>query len=198
MMGNLQVSRHLSSPRTVQMSTPHQDNWNPLVGDRIQALLRRNRLAGVEPSTQIALAKAAGISRQTLSTAMNGRITPAVAEKIAAALNVSGADVIGSDAPARVVRESPLEDYAPPVMQGLPLAIRVWIQEFLLEVTKAGATEQEVDAARKLLTSPELHTVWTGGQPRDLSEEEWLMGLRASGDFIRAEMKKRGRKFPQK
>ena len=91
-----------------------------------------------------------------------------------------------------------LEGAPPQVMKGLSQPIRVFLQEFLLEITRAGASEHEVDAARRLLTSPELQTVWVGGQPRNLTDEEWLMGLRATADFIRAEMKKRGYKFPSK
>lgn len=87
------------------------------------------------------------------------------------------------------------EAATPRVMQGLPQRIRVWLQEFLLEITKAGANEREVDAARRLLESPELYTLYAGGLPKEMSEDDWMMNLELSATHIRHVLKKRGRKL---
>src|SRR5687768_15980661 len=45
--------------------------------------------------------------------------------------------------------------------------VRVWLQEFQLELTKAQADEEEIEEAMRLLRSPELYTFYVGGHRED-------------------------------
>jgi hypothetical protein len=74
-------------------------------------------------------------------------------------------------------------------------AVRVWLAEFRAELTKARATDEEIEEAMRLLISPELFTFYHGGAPREYNEDEVVMGMEAMAKFIRARLKQRGRKI---
>lgn len=61
-------------------------------------------------------------------------------------------------------------------------------------MVKAGALEDEVSEALDLLKSPQIFTFYQGGAPKDFSEEQVLVGMRAIyRGVIKPELKKRGR-----
>jgi len=76
---------------------------------------------------------------------------------------------------------------------GLPIRIRIWLQEFLLTITRLGATEDEITRARALLTSPELSTWYVGGYPEEFDEDQVLEGMKAIGVFIERQVRKRAK-----
>jgi hypothetical protein len=76
----------------------------------------------------------------------------------------------------------------------LPYNVRVFLEEFRLRITKAGATEEEVDRAMQLLRSPSLFTWYSVGTPRDLPEDKVLQGMKAVAEnVIIPELRTRGR-----
>lgn len=78
--------------------------------------------------------------------------------------------------------------------QNLPYSVRVFLDEFRLRITKAGATEEEVERAMQLLRSPSLFTWYSVGTPRDLPEEKVLQGMQAVAEsVIIPELRQRGR-----
>lgn len=81
---------------------------------------------------------------------------------------------------------------APPVARGLPRKVRLWIEEFLLELVRADVSEREVDEARRVLTSPELFRLLSGGEPSDETEPQLLEGLEGYGAAIRNTLRSRG------
>lgn len=60
-----------------------------------------------------------------------------------------------------VVRESPARCRYSPALDD---DTRIWVQEFLLELTRAGCTEEEVDEARLLLTKSDLVAYASAGR----------------------------------
>src|SRR4051812_3814681 len=84
------------------------------------------------------------------------------------------------------------EREAPKVALGLPPRIRVWIQEFLLELTRADVSEREVDEARRVLTNPDFTRFFTGGEPTDETESQLLEGLEGYGAAIKNTLRSRG------
>jgi transcriptional regulator with XRE-family HTH domain len=79
---------------------------------------------------------------------------------------------------------------APP--RGLSQRVRVWLQEFLLELARGGATDQEIESARRLLVSEEAHAFYSGGHT-DLSEEDLLIEMQGLAEGIRRRLRLRGR-----
>jgi transcriptional regulator with XRE-family HTH domain len=80
------------------------------------------------------------------------------------------------------------------LLQNLPYNVRVFLEEFRLRITKAGATEEEVDRAMQLLRSPSLFTWYSVGTPRDLTEDKVLQGMKAVAEnVIIPELRTRGR-----
>ncbi len=73
--------------------------------------------------------------------------------------------------------------------------IRIWLQEFRLELTKAGAEEDEISEAMQLLQSPEVYTYFSGGQRQEFGEDDVLKGMRAIAHVIRVTLRDRGRKI---
>lgn len=90
-----------------------------------------------------------------------------------------------------VVRE------APSVAYGLPQAIRVWIQEFLTKLVRADVSEREVEEARRVLTSPEMHRAYVGSEPQQYSEDETLQGIQAHAVAIETVLRARGYEIPR-
>jgi transcriptional regulator with XRE-family HTH domain len=84
------------------------------------------------------------------------------------------------------------EREAPKVALGLPPRIRVWIQEFLLELTRADVSEREVDEARRVLTNPDFTRFFTGGEPTEETLAQLLEGLEGYGVAIKNTLRSRG------
>lgn len=160
--------------------------------------------------TQAQLAKAVGVETNTVSRWELGSVPRQreVLERLAEVLGVSVEHLTGAgsgeggeeSAPApearREAEPAPAARGAPRVAMGLPYEIRVWLQGFLLEITKAGATEEDVNEARELLTSPELFVYWSGGAPREFTEADTLETMQAIGDVvIKRALRKRGLKL---
>jgi hypothetical protein len=83
---------------------------------------------------------------------------------------------------------------SPGSREAFPYDIRVFLEEFRLRITKAGATEEEVDRAMQLLRSPSLFTWYSVGTPRALPEDKVLQGMRAVAEnVIIPELRTRGR-----
>ena len=147
------------------------------------------------------LADAVGAFVKTVSRWENDRQTPRDAdlEKLAAALEVSvpwlhygievsdgapSADPVGSAATSR-----PL----PRVLR--THRVRVWLSGFRHELTRVGASEEQIAEAMDLLTAPQVFTYYRGGAPGEVSEEEAIVGMEAIAKFIRQRLRKRGLRF---
>jgi transcriptional regulator with XRE-family HTH domain len=92
------------------------------------------------------------------------------------------------------VRE-PAADYRPRVALGLPQRIRVFIQEFLLELVNANVPEERVDTIRRILSSDEMYRFYVGGEPKEYSEEETLEGIAAHAEAFRQRLRRQGFKL---
>jgi len=86
---------------------------------------------------------------------------------------------------------------APAVAYGLPQAIRIWIQEFLTKLVRAGVSDREVDEARRVLTSPEMYRAYVGSEPQQYSEDETLLGIQAHAVAIETVLRSRGYEIPR-
>lgn len=77
------------------------------------------------------------------------------------------------------MREATAEYSAP----SWPQAARVFVKEFELEATKAGANDEDLGYIHRVLTSPESYVMYHGGNRRDMTDEELLkqMGFLAAG-----------------
>lgn len=167
-------------------------------GSRLRRAMRARGIRNQE------VADRAGVHVKTVSQWLGDKQVPEAAalNEVASLLHVTSSwllrgevDPERNDEGFRYPPPEPERLIVPRVMQGLPYSVRVWLQDFLLEITKAGATEEEVDSARTLLTSPESFTLYVGGKPQDLTEEQVLEGLEAQAHFIRDVLRDRGRKF---
>lgn len=79
--------------------------------------------------------------------------------------------------------------------RNLPLAVREYLAEFQLRLTKGGATEDEIEEAMDLLRSPQLFTFYKGGAPSEYNEEDVLRGIKGIAEgVIIPELRERGRK----
>jgi transcriptional regulator with XRE-family HTH domain len=75
----------------------------------------------------------------------------------------------------------------------LPQSARVWLQEFLLELAVAGASDQEIFSAREVLTSPATFSFYHGGAQGTPDEGRLLREMDAIASGIRRILKDRGR-----
>lgn len=104
---------------------------------------------------------------------------------------------------ARVLREhysrlrGEAEREAPKIALGLPARVRVWIQEFLLELTRADVSEREVEEARRVLTNPDFARFFSGGEPSEETEAQLLEGLEGYGVVIKNTLRSRGYSLPK-
>lgn len=62
---------------------------------------------------------------------------------------------------------------------GLSQPVRTFLAETRLELTKGGASDEEIEEAMELLTAPQVRSYFMGGARRDRSEEDVLKGMRA-------------------
>lgn len=143
-----------------------------------------------------AVADAAGVHLKTVSHWLADRYVPDE-ERLAPVAELLGVSVpwlrYGDEAPSPAPAGEP--GGTPRVSAGLPYRVRVWLQGFLLEITKGGATEDEVNEARDLLTSPEVFVYFSGGAPKEFNEDDVLDGMEALGEVVRRTLRKRGRKL---
>jgi lambda repressor-like predicted transcriptional regulator len=172
------------------------------IGDRVTLLLRRHAVI----NTALALGEAAGLSRQTVHRALNeDSLTRETGRAIAAALGVEfdeiwptvyqplGERLISSHTVTARNEATPATYMAP---RNLPQAVREFLAHVQLELTKAHATEEEVEATLSLLKSPEMFSFYEGGAPKDFTEEQMLQSMKAIyNGAIKPELKRRGRKF---
>jgi transcriptional regulator with XRE-family HTH domain len=91
----------------------------------------------------------------------------------------------------------PTPSYVKPVALGIPQRIRVWLQEFLLDLTKAGVSGEEIDGIRRILSSDEMYRYYVGGEPKEYSEDETLEGIQAHAEAFRRDLRRRGYKLPK-
>jgi hypothetical protein len=173
---------------------------------RAQGMGKRLRQAMLDAELQPAdLIQKSGLSKHTVYRALSAdEATRETATTLEATLGLSAGvllarqdgEVSGGSAATAEADSRQAAPSAERVAKGLPYEIRVWLQAFLLEITKAGATEEEVDEARQLLTAPEVSTYWSGGNPREFSEADVLETMEAIADgVIRPGLRRRGRKL---
>ena len=80
--------------------------------------------------------------------------------------------------------------------RNLPLAVREYLAEFRLRLTKADVPEEQIEEAMRLLKSPDVFSYFKGGRPTEYNEEDVLNGMRAIGeDVIVPRLRKLGRKI---
>lgn len=77
------------------------------------------------------------------------------------------------------------EPFTPEVPRGLHGKPLVWLQRFLLELAESGATKEQIDAARDMLTSAEAFAWYAGGLSREPTEEEIVAGMEDIAQAIR-------------
>lgn len=94
-----------------------------------------------------------------------------------------------------VVSEQRSTAYAPRVALGLPQRIRVFIQQFLLELVNADVPEERVETIRRILSSDEMYRFYVGGEPKEYSEEETLEGIAAHAEAFRQRLRRQGFKL---
>lgn len=91
---------------------------------------------------------------------------------------------------------SPADEPTPRHARNLPLAVREYLAELRLRLTKGGAQEEEIEEAMDLLRSPALFTFYKGGTPSEFNEEDVLRGMKALAEgVVIPELKDRGRKI---
>lgn len=136
------------------------------------------------------------MSEQTVSQWRSGRQTPEGEnlDGLAKLLGISKSEILYG----RVQVREPDSGYGsaegPAIPLGLPQAARVWLQRFLLEIAEAGASDREIESARRLLAGPESFAFYYGGPDIEPpTEEQLLKEMEAISIAIRTVLKHRGR-----
>jgi transcriptional regulator with XRE-family HTH domain len=142
--------------------------------------------------TQKEAALRAGIHYTTLSDIENGK-TKDVSFSIIERLT----DLYGLSVGDLALENGERAREAPAVALGLPRPVRERIQEFLLELIRADVSDREVEEARRVLTSPELYRLMSGGEPADETEEQILTGVTGFSEVIKDTLRSRGYAFPK-
>jgi transcriptional regulator with XRE-family HTH domain len=146
--------------------------------------------------TQEAAARAMGVQAMQISKWERGVNAPGAKSlaRLAAAYGVTTDELLRDpEQEGLVAGDEPRS--LPPVMQGLPYEVRVWLQQELLDYAKAGVSDRELRLARDLLESPEVFTFYADGAPQARTEAEVLMGMRALATGIRNTLRRRGYKL---
>lgn len=170
-----------------------------------KSLLARNLKSAREKAglTQEEAATRSGFSKQAISGWERGAYMPTDANLNTIAElygvepidlrygNPTEEDIRAQIGPPMVVRE------VPRVALGIPQRIRVWLQKFLLELTEAGVSEEELDRVRRILSADEMYRFYAGGEPKEYSEDETLEGIQAHAEAFRREFRRRGFKIPK-
>jgi transcriptional regulator with XRE-family HTH domain len=160
-------------------------------GKRISAARKKKGL------DQADLAKAAKVHVKTVSRWENDRQRPERDQEdaLVEVLDVTREWLRGQEqrraTGLAMVRETPR------VALGIPQRIRIWLQEFLLELVTAGVSEDDVDRVRRILSSDEMYRYYAGGEPKEYSEDETLEGIQAHAEAFRREFRRRGYKIPK-
>lgn len=135
-----------------------------------------------------------GVSRPALSgwergtdTAPDHRIS-----QLAALYGVTADSLVPAGA-RRARRGRPPE--GPGRKPELSQPLRVWLQQFRLELTKDGANDEQIDEAMDLLTQPSIFTYYSGGAKRDRTDEQILTGMQAMAVVIKSRLKDLGVKI---
>jgi transcriptional regulator with XRE-family HTH domain len=162
--------------------------------------------------TQAAAAQALGVHEMTVSRWERGMEPDE--EQLAKAAAVYGCDVpllrYGDVDHPEAPRRVPMRVGEAPASADLPSdddatgqaervlrshAVRVWLADFRSELTRAHATVEEVERALALVSSANVLTFYSRGKVRALSEADAITALEAIAVPIRAELRRRGRKF---
>lgn len=130
------------------------------------------------------LARTLGVTTTWL---LHGDNAPALTSESMARLSVAEASRL----------EYSAQPLPPRVALGIPQRIRVWLQEFLLELTKVGVSGEEIDGIRRILSADELYRYYAGGDPKEYSEDETLEGIQAHAEAFRRDLRRRGYKLPK-
>jgi transcriptional regulator with XRE-family HTH domain len=117
--------------------------------------------------------------------------------KLAAYLGKSEAWLRYGDRPAGPNLVGGFSETGPPRhARNLPLAVREYLAEFQLRLTKGGASEDEIDEAMALLRSPDVFVYFKGGRIAEYNEADVLDGMRSlAEDVIIPRLQKLGRKL---
>lgn len=160
-------------------------------GDRIRAARTAKGI------TQAELAAAAKVVDKTVSKWENNHHDPEEAQLdlIAKKLGVEKKWIRYGDGPVDSPEPTRVSEATPP---SLPVRIRAWIENFLVELDDAKVSEREIDLARRALQSPDVYTFYKGGEPSEYSEKEVLEGLEGIALAITRELKRRGYKLKVK
>ena len=178
--------------------------------DAPQTLGQRLREAMVTAGVRNkAIAEAAGVHINTVSQWLNDKFPPSdanleaiarVVKRPVAWLRYGGHVASPEPAGSRMVVNEPVLSEGgatiPRHARNLPLAVREYLAEFQLRLTKADVPEEQIEEAMRLLKSPDVFSYFKGGRPTEYNEEDVLNGMRAIGeDVIIPRLKKLGRKI---
>lgn len=170
--------------------------------DEQPPLLARNlRIARTRKGlSQKQAAKALGITEVTVSNHERGVTTPSVdlVDRYAEEYQVPAALLRHGEDLEEALDRAPdpqgdLKEVAERVLR--THKVRVWLAAFRSELTRAHADEEEIDRALQLATNASVLTFYSRGKVRALGEDDAITALEAIAVPIRAELKRRGRKF---
>ena len=164
-------------------------------GQTLSENLRKAR--EVAKRSQAEVASVAGVHPQTVSDWERGKYAPEEDRllKVARYLETTPS-ALRYGSPAGVSERAAIQFGEPRPStepRGVPKSIRVFIAEEVLEYEKAGATEDEIAEARRLLSAPLRFVDCVGGFPHDFNEDDVMKTIRASAKVIRRGLKKLGR-----
>lgn len=165
----------------------------PEIGSKVTLGERLRRVRKAAKLEQEEVARAAGVHVKTVSRWENDRQVPDDTQLDLVAELLGTSTKLLKYGPEEVPQR-PAADRVPAVPQGLPKSVRVYMQQFLLELAEADVSDREIEEARRSLTSPENYTFYVGGNPVEYSEEDALMGVRSFALAIRGILRDRGYK----
>lgn len=175
--------------------------WNVGTVSDKNRLAKNLRLARVAAGlTQIDAAKLVGKSRQTINSwerEAEDAASPddSDLQTLADAYGTTRAE-LRYGASSRVSQPDAIP-YEARHARNLPLAVREYLAEVRLRLTKGGATEEEIDEAFDLLRSPEVFSYFSGGKLNEFNETDVLDGMRSIVEnVIIPRLKQLGRKIP--
>jgi transcriptional regulator with XRE-family HTH domain len=177
-----------------------------IFGERLREARRRKLHPDGRPWKQLELAAAVGAGANTVNGWENGRAIPSVPaqQALAQVLGVSREWLLGESEepdpqpvkPSGVLSKRGLERPLPLVADSYE--VRVWQKQFELELTKAGATEDQVAEAMDLVRAPQVLTFFAGGGSKSFSEEKAIQGMTTMAIIVRDHlMKHYGLRFDQ-
>lgn len=166
----------------------------PPLARNLQAARKRKGLSQRE------VAKALGVTEVTISNHERGVTMPSdeLVERYAALYEAPPsalryADDLDAAIAATLPESDDLKDAAEKVLRSHK--VRVWLADFRSELTRARASDEEIDRALTLATSAGVLTFYSRGRVRALTEDDAVTALDAIAVPIRAELQRRGRKF---